>query len=217
MDILKKHEAFEIEVLERLKNGDFLKALVFAGGTMLRLCYDLNRYSSDLDFWFIRKADQKAYFVKLKEYLAKFYELTDAQMKFNTLLFEARSKDYPKRLKVEIRRQVRRCDFEDRIAFSRYANKQVILRVHTLEQTMKNKIAAALARKDIRDFFDMEFLLRQGIPIKTTKAKLARLKKISSNFKEKDFKVTLGSVLDSDMRSYYLKNKFAYFLTKIVF
>ncbi len=28
---------------------------------------------------------------------------------------------------------------------------------------MKNKVKAALDRKDIRDFFDIEFLLRQGI------------------------------------------------------
>ena len=54
MDVLKNHEIFEIEVLEKLKNGNFLSPLVFGGGTMLRLCYELNRYSTDLDFWFIK-------------------------------------------------------------------------------------------------------------------------------------------------------------------
>lgn len=215
MDILRKHEVFEIEVLEKLKNAKFLKSLVFAGGTMLRLCYELNRYSTDLDFWFIHKTDQKIYFRKLKEYLLKYYDLTDAQMKFNTLLFELRSKDYPKRLKIEIRREIKKCDCEEKIAFSKYSTSQVILKVHTLEQSMKNKIAAALNRKDIRDLFDIEFLLRQGVSIDTSGKNLIELKEIINGFKDKDYKVKLGSVLEADARSYYVKNRFSYLLKKI--
>ncbi len=215
MDILRKHEVFEIEVLEKLKNAKFLKSLVFAGGTMLRLCYELNRYSTDLDFWFIHKTDQKSYFNKLKEYLLKYYDLTDSQMKFNTLLFELRSKDYPKRLKIEIRREIKKCDCEDRIAFSKYSTSQVILKVHTLEQSMKNKIAAALNRKDIRDLFDIEFLLRQGVSIDISRNNLVELKEIIGGFKDKDYKVKLGSVLEADARNYYVKNGFSYLLKKI--
>jgi hypothetical protein len=39
------------------------------------------------------------------------------------------------------------------------------LKAHTLEQTMKNKIAALMERGEIRDGFDIEFLLRQGVPL----------------------------------------------------
>lgn len=217
MTALENHELFEIEALERLKNANFLKPLVFAGGTMLRLCYELNRYSTDLDFWFTRKVNQKAYFTELKNYLGRFYELTDAKMKFNTSLFELRSRNYPKRLKIEIRRKIRKCDCEERIAFSKHSTKQVILRVHTLQQMLKNKIEAALERKDIRDFFDMEFLLRRGISMPNlTKDKTGKLRKIISGFKEKDYKVTLGSVLEPDTRRYYIKNKFSYLLNKLV-
>jgi len=46
-------ERFELEVLDRLKRGRFLERLVFGGGTMLRLCHGLNRYSVDLDFWLL--------------------------------------------------------------------------------------------------------------------------------------------------------------------
>ncbi|MCS7164428.1 MAG: nucleotidyl transferase AbiEii/AbiGii toxin family protein [Thermodesulfovibrio sp.] len=45
-----KQEQFEIEVLDRLKSGKFLDSLIFTGGTMLRLCYGLNRFSFGLDF-----------------------------------------------------------------------------------------------------------------------------------------------------------------------
>lgn len=215
MDILRRHEIFEIELLEKLKNGNFLKPLVFGGGTMLRLCYELNRYSSDLDFWFTQETDQKMYFQGLKESLAKYYELTDAQMKFKTLLLEVRSKNYPRRLKIEIRRETKKCDFEEKIAFSRYAAIQVILKAHTLEQTLRNKVEAALDRKDIRDLFDIEFLLRQGENFDEKPDRLIKLQGVAGSFRENDYKVTLGSVLAQDMREYYVKNKFDYLIRKI--
>lgn len=215
MEIFRKHELFEIEVLEKLKSGRFLEPLVFGGGTMLRLCYDLNRYSTDLDFWFIKKVNPKEYFKKLKKYLETFYKLTDAHIKFYTILLELRSREHPKRLKIEIRKQIKECDFQEKIAFSQYSTKQVVLKVHTLEQTMKNKTEAALERRDIRDCFDVEFLLRQGIPISADNKKLLELKKIILSFKDNAYKVTLGSVLTPDARKYYRANKFDYLLRKI--
>ncbi|MFA4989774.1 MAG: nucleotidyl transferase AbiEii/AbiGii toxin family protein [Candidatus Omnitrophota bacterium] len=214
MDILKRHEIFEIEILEKLKNGDFLRPLVFTGGTMLRLCYELNRYSTDLDFWFVKKVKQKDYFNEIKGYLGSAYEITDAQIKFNTLLFEVRSPNFPKRLKIEIRKRLRECDFQERIAFSKYSTSQVILKAATLQEAMKNKIKAALNRKDIRDFFDIEFLLRQGIILDCGKKDLLALKAVIAGFKERDYKVTLGSLLDVDARKYYITNKFDYIFKK---
>ena len=40
---------------------------------------------------------------------------------------------------------------------------QVFLKVVSLEEMMKAKIAAFLERKEIRDVFDIEFLLKKGI------------------------------------------------------
>lgn len=216
MDIFEKHELFEIEVLEKLKNSQMLESLVFGGGTMLRLCYELKRYSVDLDFWFIKKVSAKAYFKKLSRILEGDYEVTDARIKYFTLLFEIRSGNYPKRLKIEIRKETKDCDFQERIAFSKFSNKQVILRTFTLEQAMKNKIDALLERGEIRDGFDIEFLLRKGIKLPELKAEqLSKLKKRINGFTEKDFKVKLGSILEGDVRTYYLENKFSYLLEKI--
>lgn len=215
MDTLRRHEIFEIEALEKLKNGGFLGPLVFIGGTMLRLCYELGRYSVDLDFWFVKKIGQKDYFNKLKNYLGRYYELTDAQLKFNSLLLEMRSKNYPKRLKIEIRKEFKNPDTQERIAFSKYNTNQVVLRVITLEEAMKNKIKAALDRKDIRDFFDLEFLTRQGIEFKCSSGDLKALKGVIGGFKDKDYKVVLGSLLEADLRNYYVKNKFGFLLSKI--
>ncbi len=215
MDTLKRHEVFEIEVLEKLKNRGFLRPLVFIGGTMLRLCYELNRYSTDLDFWFVKKTGPKVYFNKLKNYLGEFYEVTDAQLKFNTLLFEIRSKNYPKRLKIEIRKELKVCDTQEKIAFSKSSTSQVVLRAITLEEAMRNKVKAALDRKDIRDFFDIEFILRQGVALSCSPEELSALKAILDGFKENEYKVALGSLLDSDTRKYYVKNRFEYILNKL--
>jgi predicted nucleotidyltransferase component of viral defense system len=71
MDILEKHEVFEIEVLDRLNSAKLLDPLVFGGGTMLRLCHELNRYSVDLDFWFVRKTAQKVFLTSCLKTLAR--------------------------------------------------------------------------------------------------------------------------------------------------
>ncbi len=215
MNIFEKHEVFEIEVLNELKNANLLNSVVFVGGTMLRLCYDLNRYSMDIDFWFIRTVNYSDYFLKLKKKLIALYELTDAKEKLNTLLVELRSPLYPKKLKIEMRKGVVDCDYNEKIAFSQYSNIQIILRVITLEEAMKNKIKAAINRKEIRDFYDIEFLLRKGIDFSPDKEKLIMLREIALDFKEKDFKVILGSVLEAKMRKYYIDNKFDYLIKKI--
>src|SRR5512136_3071900 len=116
MDIFKKHEIFEIEVLERLKNYKFLEPLVFGGGTMLRLCHELPRYSSDLDFWIIRSIKLTAYFKKLQENLGVMYEVTDAQSKYYTMLIKIRSPDHPSRLKLETRKEKKEVEFQEKIA-----------------------------------------------------------------------------------------------------
>lgn len=57
MQDLIKQEHFEIEVLEHLNSKRLLTNLVFTGGTMLRLCWGLARYSVDLDFWVTKSLD----------------------------------------------------------------------------------------------------------------------------------------------------------------
>ncbi len=216
MNIFEKHEIFEIEVLEKLKNARLLDSLVFGGGTMLRLCHELKRYSVDLDFWRIKDVPEPTLFDKIKEVLQKNYDITDAQMKHFTILFEIRSGYFPKRLKIEIRKEIREWDFQEKIAYSKFSTKQVVLRAYTLEQTMKNKIAALLERSEVRDGFDLEFLLRQGIslPDLSNAHKTKMIARLDS-FKENDFKVKLGSILESDIRAYYIENQFDYLRQKL--
>lgn len=215
MQELKRQEIFEIEVLEKLKNAGLLEPLVFGGGTMLRLCHDLNRYSADLDFWFIKKIDVSKYFSKLKEVLGATYTLTDAKIKFFTVLLELKSENYPRKLKIEIRKRLRIFHYEEKIAFSKYSNKQVLLKCLTLEQMMQNKINAFLERGEIRDCFDIEFLLKRGIKLETSTENLKKIKEKIKKLKDRDYKVTLGSLLEPAMRQYYTKHNFDYLVSTI--
>ena len=214
--MLARHEKFEMEVLYQMNSGRILEKVVFGGGTMLRLCHELNRYSADLDFWLIKVVNFKTILNNVFSILANEYEITDNQTNHFSLLLELRSRSHPKRLKIEIRKEIREWNMEKSIAFSKYSNRQVLLYTHTLKQSMDNKIKALLDRGEIRDAFDIEFLLRKGIklPEMTTKQK-DHLKERLHSFGENDFKVKLGSVLDRDMRAYYIKNRFQYLEEKI--
>ncbi len=214
MQDLIKQEIFEIEVLEKLKNKRILEPLVLVGETMLRLCHDLNRYSTDLDFWLIKKVDIKKYFTKIVEILKKNYIITDSQIKYYTILIEIKSDKYPKKLKVEIRKE-KECEFEEKIAFSKFTNIQVLLKCATLKQMLKNKIEAFLERKEIRDCFDIEFILRRGEELNLGREKLESMLNIIESFTLKDYKVTLGSILEPEVRKYYTKSNFKYLIEKI--
>jgi len=212
MNDLIQQEIFEMEVLAWLKNKGFLRNMIFGGGTMLRLCYGLKRYSVDLDFWTYRVDKIDHFFINLKDSLKTDYDLTDAQNKYYTLLFEIKKAPYPRKLKIEIRKENKENDFQEKIAYSPHSNQQVLLKTFTLGQMMKNKIGALLDRKEIRDVFDIEFLNRKGVNISANYEELKKIKEIIKGFKKRDYYVTLGSLLDDDTREYYEKDKFAYLL-----
>ena len=208
MQDLQNLEIFEIEVLELLNSIKVLDNLYFGGGTMLRLCHNLNRYSTDLDFWIDITLDSKSLFSKLKDEFKNRYKIVDVENKKYTLLFEIKSNTYKRNLKIEIRKEQIDFDWERKIAFSRFTNKQVTVKGLTLHQMMKNKIEAMLSRKIIRDCFDIEFLLMRGVDLPLNRTKLEEMKKIIDSFKERDFKVTLGSILEEKEREFYLENRF---------
>lgn len=208
MQNLMKQEQFELEVLEKLNSKRFLDSLIFGGGTMLRLCFGLNRYSVDLDFWIAKKVDISKLFKDLKKHLEQSFTIKDCANKFYTLLYEIRSKDYPRSLKIEIRKETKKVKSEKAIAYSKYSNIQVLLRVISQEEMMKAKINAFLDRKEIRDAFDMEFLFKKGIQPEASKDVLKKILKGILSLTHKDYAEKLGSLLEVNERQYYRTENF---------
>jgi predicted nucleotidyltransferase component of viral defense system len=228
MQDLIKQEQFELEALDRLQSGRFLNRLVFGGGTMLRLCYGLDRYSVDLDFWLLPAAggkkrerdgesvpipspddDYAAWFSGLRQFLTRFYEIRDAADKFHTLVIELKSPDYPRSLKLEMRKGVKITKTERAIAYSRHSSVQVYLRTIALPEMMASKIDAFLQRKEIRDVYDLEFLVKKGVTADISPEKADQILTAIAALTRQDYNVKLCSLLEADLRPYYRQNNFS--------
>ena len=205
---LIRHEQFELEVLDKLQSGRFLAGLIFGGGTMLRLCHGLDRYSVDLDFWVIKDMDWPKFYRRMEKYLLQYYKLADSANKHFTILFELKSPQYPRSLKIEIRKETKVIKTSTNIAYSPNSTVQVMLKTVALEDMMKSKIEAFLNREEIRDAYDIEFLLKRGIALDTDSEILGKLLSGLKKLDKRDFSVKLGALLDASKRKYYQENKF---------
>ncbi|NOY67971.1 MAG: nucleotidyl transferase AbiEii/AbiGii toxin family protein [Deltaproteobacteria bacterium] len=211
MKSLEQHEMFEIETLRFMKNRGLLSPIVFGGGTMLRLCHELNRYSVDLDFYFKKQEAQDSYFKKIGTAFHSHYIVSDYCNKYNTILLEIRHDRFRMKLKIEINKIKRIPSYHTAIAFSPHSTVQVNVDTIPLENMMINKIEALLDRKEIRDAYDIEFMLRRGVHFPADAEKAANILKTIKQFKKNDFNVKLGSLLPPEARQYYRQNRFEYF------
>ena len=207
---IEQHEQFEMEFLLFLKNKRILDSLVFGGGTMLRLCHGMSRYSVDMDFYFRRVMDFDLFFKEIDRIINTRYDVTDSQNKFKTILVELRSALYPRRLKIEINKERIYSNFQRAIVFSPHSNHQVFVNVIPLDQMMNNKIEALLDRKEIRDAHDIDFLLKRGVEFPPDKKKAEAVLSIIKKFSRNEFNVKLGSLLPLEEREYYRQNRFSY-------
>lgn len=222
MKSLQQHEQFEMRVLDEMRKTRVLDYLIFGGGTMLRLCFDLPRYSVDLDFYL--KKDRKAFLPWAEKMMRRFegmgMRITDCHEKHYSFLWEIREATYPRRLKIEIRKEAkleRISKTEITIAHSIYSPFQVRLTTLTMGQMWWNKTAAMVDRNEIRDAFDLEFLTRrqagsfEELDPKIRKTLLGRI----DGYTEQDYKAKLGGFLEEDQRKVILSNRFAYLRSKI--
>lgn len=208
MQDLIEQERFEMEVLDHLNSGKFLRFLVFEGGTMLRLCHGLDRFSVDLDFYMTRPEESGELFSALSSYLPDLYALRDAADKRFTILFELRSPAYPQSLKIEIRKEAKHFRTEQSIAFSPHSTRQVLLKVVSLQDMMNSKLIAFLSRREIRDVYDMEFLYKRGVKIELDIDTLKKLLHRIDSLAPRDYSVKLGSLLELNKRAYYTAQNF---------
>ena len=222
MNPLERHEQMEMLILDEMRKIKVLDQLTFGGGTMLRLCFDLPRYSVDFDFYLVKGKDT---FLPWAQRLSQRFremgaEITDEQEKHHTFLWEVRMAAYPRRLKIEIRKAAESArETELNIAHSPFSPLQVRLRTLTLHQMWINKVHALLDRREIRDAYDLEFLTRRGAgDVKSlTAAQTKTLREKVESWTEQEFKVQLGSVLSSEEREVVLSNRFSYLKSKLLF
>ncbi|MFH1213407.1 MAG: nucleotidyl transferase AbiEii/AbiGii toxin family protein [Candidatus Neomarinimicrobiota bacterium] len=209
METFQIHEQFELYVLNELNSARLLPGLIFGGGTMLRLCHGLDRYSVDLDFYLAKPEFRLGLIDKCSQALGRSLRLTDQQEKRNTILIELSSGHYPRKLKIEINKVRQINTWKPEIAWSPYSNVQVLVNTVTLAEMAAMKTDALLNRREIRDAYDLEFLLMKKIPILADKDRLREILEQIEGFKPPDFAVKLGSILEPQKRRYYIENRFS--------
>jgi len=216
MQRLIDHEALQMAMLQWLGSGRFLGSLTFGEGTMLRLCHELPRYSRDMDFWFFRQEDYEHFYDRFYDALSQDHDVTDAQNNPHSILVEIWRKKRMAKLKIKIHKTMAPPgSTEEKIAFSPHFSTQVLVRGFTLRQTLKNKVLALIDHGEIRDAFDLEFLVRKGVAPNLSEKQRGNVVQRLKAFKRKDFEVKLGSILLPEMRDYYKQQGFAHLEEKL--
>jgi hypothetical protein len=168
-------EEFELSLLKSLFESEIGKALVFKGGTALRLAFGSPRFSDDLDFSASAAIPEAAFRTTAGAALKSVPEATlvEALAKRFTLFalyrFDVPYIARPFSIKVEVstREESRRRAgaSELRLLSSEVTNLTVLARVATLEQALKDKQTAFAARRQPRDLYDLWFISQKlGLP-----------------------------------------------------
>ena len=161
-------EEYEILFLKEIFESEYGSALVFKGGTALRLVYSSTRFSEDLDFTLIHEIDKEAFINFLKEAGKKYPAVTgvEANEKYYTIFVLIKIKEnYLDRnfsIKVEVSKRdgewVKDKDYSDKIIRSEVTPLTVLAQVASAERILEEKEDAMKNRKAPRDIFDFWYI-----------------------------------------------------------
>lgn len=157
-------EEYEILFLKEIFESEFGSALVFKGGTALRLIFGSPRFSEDLDFTLIKDINREKFIAFLKELTNKYPTITslEANEKYYTIFGLAKVKeDYLDRtfsIKIEVSKRegewVNGRDYTDELVRSDITPLTALIQAASLERILEEKKDAMEHRKVARDVFD---------------------------------------------------------------
>ena len=170
-------EELELSLLKGLFESGIGAALVFKGGTALRLAFGSPRFSDDLDFSASSAVPEAAFRTAARAALKGLPEATlvEALAKRFTLFalyrFDVPYIARPFSIKVEVStREKSRSQADEselRLLSSEVTNLTILARVATLERALEDKKAAFAARRQPRDLYDLWFISQKlGLPFK---------------------------------------------------
>ena len=161
-------EEYELLILQKLLDSPLGAAVVFKGGTALRLAFGSPRFSDDLDFSMLTPVPETA-FVAMAAAVAGTVPqatLAEALSKQLTLFALYRIREpflpYPFSIKIEISTRPetweRPHDLALRLLTSPVTPISVLAHVATLERMWSDKQTALAARRQPRDLYDLWFI-----------------------------------------------------------
>ncbi|MFZ7104333.1 MAG: nucleotidyl transferase AbiEii/AbiGii toxin family protein [Peptococcaceae bacterium] len=152
-----------IEVVQALAKSEAGAQIAFKGGTALRLFYDLPRFSEDVDYDFLCGISADKLLTIIKDvFKKKKWEITDAAVKYHTVLSELRFPGPERNFHVKIEISTR-----DKVLDTTILSLRGVA-ILTLEPSflMTEKLLTFIERRAGRDIFDAWFILKNGYPLK---------------------------------------------------
>ncbi|MBN1684135.1 MAG: nucleotidyl transferase AbiEii/AbiGii toxin family protein [Gammaproteobacteria bacterium] len=164
MSILEhqKHRNIMLQILKDIYADTSIAPLLgFKGGTAAYFFYDLNRFSTDLDFDLLDASYKTLVFEKLTKILEKYGQLKDARQKRFTLFFLLSYQPKSYNIKIEINLRTFGSNYEPQ----EYLGISTL--VMTREDMFAHKLVAMYERqaKTHRDIFDVWFFSKNHWPI----------------------------------------------------
>jgi predicted nucleotidyltransferase component of viral defense system len=172
IDVLQVvREEAEIMVLKQLFESEISEALVFKGGTALRLVYGSPRFSEDLDFSTTKAINNSAFKKVVETILAgdSRFSLKDLASKFYTQLAEIKIREPWMQtafsLKIEVSKRteppLKKTDIDNALAKSPSTNLTALIKTYTLKRIYEEKLDTLKSRKMPRDVFDTWFICQK--------------------------------------------------------
>jgi predicted nucleotidyltransferase component of viral defense system len=201
----QSHEIAMKRILINIYSNPKLSSkLCFKGGTLLFFAYDLNRFSTDLDFNLISEIDD------LQELEKCFigFEIKEKYQKLNTIFYLLSYGEKTMNIKIEISKR----DYPDETEIiSIFGIKMLVLKKNCITA---HKLCAILDRRVIanRDLFDAYFLFVNNWEIKeeiiklrtglTAKEYFKKLILALENYPNKNINNGLGEVLTESQKDW---------------
>ena len=207
----ERHEIILKQILKDVfKNNKLQGQLAFKGGTCLYIFYNLNRFSTDLDFNLITKEFD---FQEFTQILEKYIKIEDFFSKRNTWFWLGTYEKGLQKIKVEVSKR----DFPDKYINKNYFG--ILIPTMQPEYMFAHKLCAITDREKLqnRDLFDSWFMFEQQwepneeiIKIRTRESKTEYFKKliefINKNANKKNILDGLGEVLDEKQKNWVKNN-----------
>jgi predicted nucleotidyltransferase component of viral defense system len=176
--ILKEY--IQLLILDYLTTTDFVKKIVFIGGTNLRLVKGIDRFSEDLDFdcknlsnsEFLAMTDGIVEFLKRMGFEVETRDKPNDKLKayrrniyFPELLFKSGLSGYKQeRFLIKIENQDQQTAYTSQMATIKGCGLFFMFPVPADDVLCAMKVSALLSRQKGRDFYDVMFLLPQTGP-----------------------------------------------------
>ncbi|HPC34160.1 MAG TPA: nucleotidyl transferase AbiEii/AbiGii toxin family protein [Candidatus Absconditabacterales bacterium] len=212
---IKTHRLHMYNLIQKIYQSPLKSSLGFKGGTLCMFLYNLNRFSTDLDFDLLEsKSSNIDVMSELRNLILEYGKLKikDEYEKQNTYFFLLSYGEHQKNIKLEVNK--------NKIIYDTYTPINLFgtnVLAMTKDAIFANKLLALSNRYKNRDLFDVHFFFKEGFPInekiikakanKTLKTFLLELKnQIPKNYSETTILAEIGDLI-SEKQKYFMKHQ----------